>query len=77
MRHPNDKSNAHNAEVTVYMSDSIARQRNAERLKEAQQERSARQVSELQKLERVRQRAERKLLSAWERSDDLRSQLAL
>jgi len=59
------------------MSDSIARQRNAERLKEAQQERSARQVSELQKLERVRQRAERKLLSAWERSDDLRSQLAL
>jgi hypothetical protein len=77
MRNPNNTSYAHNAEVTVFISESIARQRNAERLKEAQQERSARQVSELQKLERVRQRAERKLLSAWERSDELRSQLAL
>jgi transcription initiation factor TFIIIB Brf1 subunit/transcription initiation factor TFIIB len=61
----------------MYMSEIIARQRNAERLKEAQQERSARQVSELRKLERVSHRAERKLLSAWERSDELRSQLAL
>jgi hypothetical protein len=61
----------------MYMAQSLARERNAERLKEAQQERSARQVSELRKLERVRQRAERKLLSAWERADELRSQLAL
>jgi hypothetical protein len=77
MRHRNNTRYAHNAEVTMYLADSLARERHAERLKEAQQERSARQVSELRKLERVRQRAERKLLSAWERADELRSQLAL
>ncbi len=53
----------------MYVSASLARERNAERLEQAQQERTARQVSELRKLERVRQRAERKLLSAWERAE--------
>lgn len=60
----------------MYVSESLAKERNAERLKQAQQERAARQVVELRRLERVRQRAERKLLSAWERSDALQSQLA-
>ncbi len=53
----------------MYVSVSLARERTAERLEQAQQERTARQVSELRKLERVRQRAERKLLSAWERAE--------
>jgi hypothetical protein len=60
----------------MYASESIARQRHAERLKQAHEERAARQLAELRKLDRVRQRAERKLLSAWERADELKGILA-
>jgi hypothetical protein len=59
----------------MYVQESLARDRQRERLKEAHEDRTARQVVELQKVERRRERAERKLLHAWQRVDQLRSML--
>ena len=55
----------------MYIAESLVRDRHREHLKQAQQERSARHVAELRKLDRIRQRAERDLLRAWERTDEL------
>jgi hypothetical protein len=59
----------------MYSSDTLARQRSHDLRKQAQEVRIARQAAELRKLERIRQRAERKLLRAWQRSDELRATL--
>ncbi len=57
----------------MYMSETLARDRYQDRLEQAQDGRIARQAAELRRLERVRQRAERKLLRAWQRTDELRA----
>jgi hypothetical protein len=57
----------------MYTSETLARDRYRDRLEQAQEVRIARQAAELRRLERVRQRAERKLLRAWERADELRA----
>jgi len=59
----------------MYTSETLARDRYRDRLEQAQEGRIARQAAELRRLERVRQRAERKLLRAWERADELRATL--
>ena len=59
----------------MYMSETLARDRHHGQLEKAHQERLARQAAELRRLERVRQRAERRLLRAWERADELRAML--
>jgi hypothetical protein len=59
----------------MYVQESLARDRQRERLREAQDDRTARQITELQKVERRRERAERQLLHAWQRVDQLRSML--
>jgi len=59
----------------MYLSETLARDRNRDRLEQAQEHRLARQAAELRRLERVRQRAERKLLRAWERADEIRMAL--
>jgi len=56
----------------MYMSETLAKDRHLDRLEQAQEIRIARQAAELRRLERVRQRAERKLLRAWQRADELR-----
>jgi len=56
----------------MYMSETLAKDRHLDRLELAQEIRIARQAAELRRLERVRQRAERKLLRAWQRADELR-----
>jgi hypothetical protein len=58
--------------MSMYMSETLARDRYRDRLEQAQESRIARQAAELRRLERVRQRAERKLLRAWQRADELR-----
>jgi hypothetical protein len=58
-----------------YLSEALARDRSSARYQEAQYVRSARQAAELRKLDRRRQRAERKLLRAWQRSDELRASI--
>ena len=59
----------------MYTQEYLAKERQQERLRQAEQERSARQVTELRKLEKRQERAERELLSAWQRVERLRSTL--
>jgi hypothetical protein len=59
----------------MYVEECLARDRHAERLKRARDERVAHSVTELSKMERRQARAERELLSAWRRVDQLRSTL--
>ena len=57
----------------MYVQEYLAKERQQERLRQAHEERSASQVAELRKLERRQVRAERELLSAWQRVERLRS----
>jgi hypothetical protein len=57
----------------MYVQERLSKDRHTERLRQAEQERSARQVTELRRLEKRRERAERELLSAWQRVERLRS----
>jgi hypothetical protein len=57
----------------MYAQERLVREQQRERLRQAEQERSARQVTELRKLEKRQERAERQLLSAWQRVERLRS----
>lgn len=59
----------------MYMSETLARDRNIGLHEKAQRARLARQAAELRKLARIRQRAERKLLRAWQRADELRAMI--
>jgi len=59
----------------MYVEERLTIERHQERLRQAQQERDARQVAERHKLERRQQRAERELLQAWQRVERLRSML--
>ncbi|HEX3715542.1 MAG TPA: hypothetical protein VHV09_22305 [Trebonia sp.] len=60
----------------MYVQEALTRERHKERLRQAQEVRAAHQVAELRKLERKRERAERQLLLAWQRVEQLRSMLA-
>jgi hypothetical protein len=57
----------------MYVEQRLARDRHEERLKQAQEERAARQVVELRRMEKRRARAERELLHVWQAVDQLRS----
>ena len=59
----------------MYTQQYLSKDRQQERLRQAEQERTARQVTELRKLEKRQERAERQLLSAWQRVERLRSTL--
>jgi hypothetical protein len=57
----------------MYVEEYLAKERHQERLRRAADERSAQQAAELNKLERRSERAERQLLNAWQRVEQLRS----
>jgi hypothetical protein len=59
----------------MYLSETLARNRSSDLHDEARQTRIARRAVELRKLERIQQRAERKLLRAWQRADELRTSI--
>jgi hypothetical protein len=59
----------------MYVEECLARDRHTERLKRAHDERVANRVAELNRMEKRQERAERELLSAWQRVDQLRSML--
>jgi hypothetical protein len=59
----------------MYVGEYLVKERHQERLRRAQEERAARQVTELRRLERRSQRAERELLAVWQRVEQLRSAL--
>lgn len=57
----------------MYAQEYLVKERQCERLRQAEQERAASQVAELRKLEKRQERAERQLLHAWQRVEQLRS----
>jgi hypothetical protein len=57
----------------MYTQEYLVKERQRERLRQAEQERVAAQAAELRKLEKRQERAERQLLSAWQRVEQLRS----
>ncbi len=57
----------------MYTQEYLAKERHRERLRQAEEERAAHQVAELHKLEKRQERAERQLLHAWQRVEQLRS----
>jgi hypothetical protein len=59
----------------MYLSETLARDQTLYHLERARDARLARRAAELRKLERARRRAERKLLRAWRRSDEVRALL--
>jgi hypothetical protein len=59
----------------MYQSEMLAQDRHAERLKHAEQSRKFQRATELRRLERLQQRAERRLIDAWRRADEIRSML--
>lgn len=57
----------------MYAQEYLVKERQYERLRQAEQERAASRVAELRKLEKRQERAERQLLHAWQRVEQLRS----
>jgi hypothetical protein len=57
----------------MYVEQYLANDRHRERLRQAAEERGAQQVAELHKLEKKQERAERELLNAWQRVEQLKS----
>lgn len=51
----------------------LIKERQQERIKQAERERAGRRIAELRRLERQRERAERQLLRVWRRVDQARS----
>ncbi len=67
----------------MYAQEYLVRERHQERLRQAEDRRTARQVAEFRKVERRHERAERQLLQAWhqlvhtwEHVEQLRSHLS-
>lgn len=59
----------------MYLSETLARDRHQDTLEQASESRQARQMTGLLRAERQRQRAERKMIDAWRRADELRAML--
>ena len=57
----------------MYVQEYLAKERHQDSLRRAEDKRAASQVSELRKLEKRQERAERQLLIAWQRVEQLRS----
>jgi hypothetical protein len=57
----------------MYIQEYLAKERHQERLRQAEEERTARQVSVLRKREKQQERAERQLMHAWQRVEQLRA----
>jgi hypothetical protein len=57
----------------MYTQEYLVKERHRERLRQAEQERTAHQAAELRKLEKRQERAERQLMHAWRRVEQLRS----
>ena len=61
----------------MYTAEYLAKERHQEHMRQAQEERAAKQVAELRKLEKRSRRAERELLHVWQRVERLRSMLSV
>ena len=57
----------------MYTQEYLAKERHQEQMKRAEEERVAHQLVELHKLEKRQERAERQLLQAWARVEQIRA----
>jgi hypothetical protein len=57
----------------MYTQEYLVKERQQERRRQAEGQRAASQAAELHKLEKRQERAERQLLRAWQRVEQLRS----
>ena len=74
LKHAWTHANAHNARLSdMYAEEYLVRERHQEHARQAEEDRAARQVAELHKLQRRQERAKRQLLHAWQRVEQLRS----
>lgn len=60
----------------MYVEQYVVRYKHQERLKRAEEEQAGRQVAQMRRLEKRRERAERQLLQAWQRVEQLRESLS-
>jgi hypothetical protein len=61
----------------MYVEQYIVQHKQQERLRRAEEEQIGRQAAQMRKLEKRRERAERQLLQAWQRVDQLRETMSL
>lgn len=61
----------------MYVEQYIIRDKHQEFRKRAEEEQLSRQAAQMRKLEKRRERAERQLLQAWQRVEQLREVLSL
>lgn len=61
----------------MYVEQYLVKDKHQERLKRAEEEQMGRQLAQMRKLEKRRERAERQLLQAWQRVEQLREVLSL
>jgi hypothetical protein len=61
----------------MYVEQYIVQHKQQERLRRAEEEQIGRRVAQMRKLEKRRERAERQLLQAWQRVDQLRETMSL
>jgi hypothetical protein len=59
----------------MYISQALVRDRHLGEMQRAHYARIANQAARLRRAERIQQRAERKLLRAWRRADELRTMI--
>jgi hypothetical protein len=59
----------------MYLSETLARDRHQDTIERARHEQQARRASDVNRLHRRQLRAERRMMSAWQRSDELRTML--
>jgi hypothetical protein len=59
----------------MYISQALARDRYLAEMQRAHHARIANQAVRLRRVERIQRRAERKLLRAWQRADELRTMI--
>jgi hypothetical protein len=57
----------------MYTQEYLVKERQQERRRQAEGQRAASQAAEIHKLEKRQERAERQLLQAWQRVEQLRS----
>jgi hypothetical protein len=61
----------------MYVQQYIVKDKQQEHLKRAEAVQMGRQVAQMRKLEKRRERAERQLLQAWQRVEQLRESMSL
>jgi len=61
----------------MYVQQYIVKDKHQQQLKRAEEVQLGRQVAQIRKLEKRRERAERQLIQAWQRVEELRESMSL